>query len=283
MNQAAPHASPSSGPIATQLGAVQETLLIPVCARATETRRPDRLFADPLSVEMVERLDYDFGRFRELGNVMRDVVVRTCLLDRLVGQFMAAHPDGQIINLGAGLDTRQQRIDNGRMHWVHLDMPDALALREHFFPREERTRLLARSMFDWEWFEQLFAVPPADTLIVAEGLFMYFEPEPIRQLILRLAERLPGSQLLFQSISRRFVGRQRSVPGVQQTAATFGWGIDHGRELEAWDRRIEFVDQWYLVDQFPQRWGRLHWYAKIPILGRELRRVMKLTQLRFRE
>lgn len=263
------------------LGQVQETLLIPVYARAVESAREEPIFYDAKSLQMVEQIDYDFARFAAAKHVLLDVTVRTALLDRLVGQFIADNPAGQVINLGAGLDSRFCRLDNGQIHWIDLDMPDSIALREQFFPALPRVRQIAKSMFDIDWTEQLFDVPGEQTLLVAEGLFMYFQPAQIQQFVCQLAERLPGANLLFQSISPAYVGRQSRVPGVRETAATFGWGVRCGKELEAWDPRIEFIDEWFLVDQFPHRWGRLRWLAKIPYFGREVRRVMKFSQLRF--
>lgn len=52
-----------------RLGSVQETLLIPLYARAIETRASDSVLSDPRAVEMVEALDYDFGRFAKMQSL----------------------------------------------------------------------------------------------------------------------------------------------------------------------------------------------------------------------
>jgi O-methyltransferase involved in polyketide biosynthesis len=38
-------------------------------------------------------------------------------------------PKGTVINLGAGLDDTFSRVDNGRVSWYNLDLPDASACR----------------------------------------------------------------------------------------------------------------------------------------------------------
>ena len=45
------------------LGPVQETLLIPLLARARETENPRGLLRDPRAVAIVRSLDYDFGKW----------------------------------------------------------------------------------------------------------------------------------------------------------------------------------------------------------------------------
>lgn len=51
---------------------IQETLVIPLYARALCTRRFPQLFSDPLSVELLERLDYDFSALEQTsGGLMQ--------------------------------------------------------------------------------------------------------------------------------------------------------------------------------------------------------------------
>lgn len=45
------------------LGCVQETALIPLYARVLESRRKRPILEDRKAIEMVEAIDWDFGRF----------------------------------------------------------------------------------------------------------------------------------------------------------------------------------------------------------------------------
>lgn len=44
-------------------------------------------------------------------------MLRTVLFDRWVADFLAAHPDGTVVEIGTGLNTRYERLDNGRGRW----------------------------------------------------------------------------------------------------------------------------------------------------------------------
>ena len=46
-----------------RLGAVQETLFIPLAARARETQRKHPVLRDPKAVELVQSIDYDAGKY----------------------------------------------------------------------------------------------------------------------------------------------------------------------------------------------------------------------------
>ena len=48
--------------------------------------------------------------------------------------------------MGAGLDTRFYRLDNGRCHWIELDVTENLLWRQKLFHRSERYQHLCGSV-----------------------------------------------------------------------------------------------------------------------------------------
>jgi O-methyltransferase involved in polyketide biosynthesis len=255
------------------LGDVQETLLIPLYFRARETGR------DPEAVRLVAEIDYDFSRFDAAWIVGLDCVIRSEIFDERVRAFIARHPEAVIINLGAGLDARFQRVDNGRIRWFDLDFPDAIALRDRLLPAAGRVRHLAASMFDPAWLGQVDAPAGTPVLVIAEGLFCYCAEADLRRLFALLAARWPGVHVLFQSISPRYVGREEQVPAVNLTRAKLRWGIASGRGIEAWDRGYRFVGEWAFIDRHRSRWGHLRWLSLLPWVRRDLRTVMKISEV----
>jgi O-methyltransferase involved in polyketide biosynthesis len=266
-----------------QLGDIQETLLIPLYFRACETKRPDAIVSDPYAVRIVAALDYDFSRFDDATNVALDCVIRSEIFDDQVMRFMADHPGAVVVNLGAGLDARFLRLDDGQVRWFDLDMPDAIKLRHHFLPDGPRNRSVAYSMFDPAWLDQIDTSTGTPVLVIAEGLFCYFHEHQIRELMAMLVERWPGVRVLFQSISARYVKQDRSIPAVNKTRARLLWGIDHGRQIEHWDARYRFLDQWSFIDRHRHRWGRLRWLSWLPWVRRDLREVMKVSLIQLGE
>ena len=131
-----------------RLSGVSETLLIPLWARAVETRRTDAIIRDPIALEIFENLDYDFSRFDGAWMTQTGIAVRTKILDAGTEIFIRRHPRAVVINLGAGLSTRFSRLDNGSIHWVEVDLPDVIALRRLFFRETRRYRCVAGSVTD---------------------------------------------------------------------------------------------------------------------------------------
>ncbi|MFK4182735.1 class I SAM-dependent methyltransferase [Streptomyces sparsogenes] len=185
-----------------RLGPVPETLLWNLYHRAYEARQPRTVLHDPKAIELVDRLDYPFEKtfgpphpLLAQGQALR---VRT--FDDAVRNFLAEHPDGTVVNLAEGLETQYWRIDNGRAHWLCVELPETAELRRALLPDTERRRTLARSVLDLSWMDEVD--PARGVLITAQGLLMYLRPPQVRELIAGCAERFRGGALVFDAVPR---------------------------------------------------------------------------------
>lgn len=105
------------------LTGASETMLLTLCARADTVSAHPR-FEDWTAVDLVSRLDYDFSAARRDRLMSDGVVVRTLAFDPLVAGYLATHPGCTVVNIACGLDTRFQRLDDGRVTWYDLDLPE---------------------------------------------------------------------------------------------------------------------------------------------------------------
>ncbi|WP_035484958.1 class I SAM-dependent methyltransferase [Geminicoccus roseus] len=182
--------------LSPDLDGVPETMLWPLYHRATEARRPDGILHDPDSIRIMDALDYDFpGHFGIPGG---SLAMRAAEIDRILVQWLEDHPDGLVVSLGEGLESQSRRVDNGRMRWLSVDLPQSIALRERFLPPTDRFRHLAMSALDPAWIDQADTTRPV--LVVAQGLFMYLEPQAIELLLRAMATRMPGAGLVFDTV-----------------------------------------------------------------------------------
>ncbi|MFF9494423.1 class I SAM-dependent methyltransferase [Streptomyces flaveolus] len=151
-----------------RLGTVQETLLIPLYARAVENRKEHALLRDPRAEEIVASIDYDFGRFDDLPS-LTGALLRTLLFDRWVTDFLSAHPDATVVEIGTGLNTRHERVDNGRARWYELDLPDVIGLRRNFFTDSPRRTMVAASVTERAWAAEVASHATGPYLFVRGG------------------------------------------------------------------------------------------------------------------
>lgn len=238
-----------------ELGTVQETMLLPLWARAAESQRADPILRDEMAQAIVESLDYDFSRFEKETRMLRPAAcVLASVLDGWTRRFLSESPDGVVVEIGAGLDTRFERLDNGRVRWFDLDLPDSIELRRRFFQETDRRRFLACSALDADWLDVVGRCQ-GPKFFVAEAVLMYFKEEDVRRLFAMIADRFPGSLFAFDAAGRLAQKYSRKLEAVRLTGAEFRWGIDDVREIHDWDPRFCLLEEDAVMnhhrDRFP--------------------------------
>jgi O-methyltransferase involved in polyketide biosynthesis len=260
--------------VAVELEGVPETLLWTLWYRAEEARRPDAVLDDPLAVELVERIDYPFAeRFGPTaGVVAQGQALRSLCFDREIQRFMGAHAGGTVVALGEGLETAFQRVDDGRVRWLGVDLPETVAVRESLLGDEgPRHRSLARSALDFAWMDEVDA--GAGVLITAQGLLMYLEESDVHALLGACAARFRGAAFVFDTAPRVFTALSRK--GALRTPGGFvappmPWGMDAGgrRALARSIGGIEAIDELPLPRGRGRVWSALApLFAHVPVIG----------------
>lgn len=211
------------------LDGISETLLWTLYHRAMEARRPDAVLDDPMGVELLDGIDYPFERRfgrADLGSAQGQAL-RALTFDEQIRAFLDRHPDGTVVALGEGLETQFWRVDNGRMRWLSVDLPDIVELRRRLLPDEDRLGQVACSALDERWMDEVD--PSRGVIVTAQGLLMYLWPSEVRLLIARCAERFPGGTLVLDAVPRWFSaqtvkGRVKTREGY--VAPPMPWGMD---------------------------------------------------------
>jgi O-methyltransferase involved in polyketide biosynthesis len=229
-----------------QLGEVQETMLIPLYARAIESRKKRSILYDRKAVEMVESIDWDFRRFGQGWRVFA-CALRSAMFDVWVADFLGRHPEGTVVEIGAGLNTRFERLDNGRVHWFDLDLPDAVELRRRFFADTERRTTLAGSVLDSNWIETVRR-SRGPHFFVAEAVFVYLEERQVKAALTQIARDFPGAGIAFDTTSRKAIDRGNKDFVRRKMAARFAWACEDPRQIERWKIGLRLVESRTPVD-----------------------------------
>ena len=237
--------------VQADLGTVQATLFIPLAGRAREMRRRRPVLRDPKAAEILESVDFDTEKYgRGWGG--RVAVLRTAIFDEWVAGFLAGHPDGTVVELGTGLNTRFERVGTDRAHWIDLDLPDTIELRRKFFADSGRHRMMAASVLDQDWIPAVQA-SPGPYFFAAEGVLPYLEQAP--QVIARIAGIFPGALIAFDTYSQRMLEMQHKQAARKSMEALWAWSCDDPRTLESVG--LEVVQQAAVTRPTPGLRGRL--------------------------
>jgi O-methyltransferase involved in polyketide biosynthesis len=257
------------------LSGVSDTYLAPLYWKAMESQRPDAMIKDEKAVALVTQGSLDFSRVKqihmnELLNAMRIIFTRE--MDRNAREFLIRHPNAVIVHIGCGLDSRFERVDNGRVKWFDLDLPAVINLRRKFIGDEhERYHLLGCSVLEDAWLEVVQVYSRRPILFLAETVFVYFMEAQIKSLVLKLRDHFPGAELVFDGWRPFEVWLGNHYLSYSQFAGIMHWGFWRGQELEGWGDGIHLLDKWGFFDQPEPRMDSFRWMAPIFRLFKPMR------------
>jgi O-methyltransferase involved in polyketide biosynthesis len=272
------------------LKGVSQTLLIPLHFRFQESKRESSSFKDEIAERFHDAIAYDWGKFdgdssQSWMTTMATAVLnkRFAIFDEQVENFLEEAPDGLMVNLGAGLDTRFHRLDNGRVEWIELDLPGVIAFRRKLHePECTRHRMMEASVLDDDWVMEIKRHAKSRVLFVAEGLFPYFTEEEHRKIFTCLAESFPGAEMLFQTMAPSLTQElaQHSLISRTKMKAEVQWGLDDSKQVSALHPKVEFIREFPLLeggyDQLPEAVRQ----RLSPAMAKQ---VAKIVHVRFRE
>jgi len=263
--------------------AVSRTALGVAGLRALESRRPDRLFADPYA-----RAFFDAGRtlFPEFADTVEAaakpgpasglgalffprVAIRTRFCDDYLLAATAAGCE-QVVLLAAGLDARAFRLAwPPRLRLFELDLPKVLEFKEEVLDQESATARCTRIVVPVDlidhWADDLVDAgfqPEKRTAWLAEGLLIYLSYDEASRLLTTVSELSPpGSQLSFEHSANRDGGltaHVRSIPGSEPLTDLWKGGLadrapewlaEHGWRTQTYSRSSLAAEYGRTLDQ----------------------------------
>ena len=182
---------------------IEDTLYIPLLGRIYATERFPQLLFDEQALRIRDLLPQHLldGKGQNQYTYLASAV-RAFNMDRVINEFLGKNPAGTIVNIGAGLDTTFFRVDNGSLRWFDLDLPRIIEQRKMLICETERSKTIAKSIFDKSWIKDISSERAKAVLIIAAGLFYYFPKKDIINLINDLKTSLDNCELAFDAISK---------------------------------------------------------------------------------
>jgi O-methyltransferase involved in polyketide biosynthesis len=255
-----------------KLSGVSISLLLPLYIRALETPRPNAIITDYRAVELVKKLkltSFNFSQAQVREEVQVSILLRNRQFDLITSDYLARYPGAVVVQLGCGLDARFERLDNGQVEWYDLDLPEVINLRRELLDGEtERYHLLAYSALDPTWMDPISIHVPSCFLFLAEGLFMFFKEQQVRDLVFTLRDRFPNSELVFDAFSAFYAWGNNLRVNRTHIGAKAHWAIKRAKDLEGWGQGIRFLAEWYPFLCPEPRLAHLRWVRYLPMLSK---------------
>ena len=217
------------GKIKPTINGNAETMLQSFYARAQYSKSKKHKFYDAKAVELVDKIDYDFSTAAKDSTMGKGVIARTIVFDELVKNFIEKNPDCTVVNIACGLDTRFYRMDNGKITWYNLDLPETIAIRNQIFQESGRVSTIDISVLDSAWAKEVKV--RGKMLFIIEGLSMYLTAEENGQILKIIKDNFDNAYILMECLAKVWVNKERIEKSIQQTGSKFIFGADCFEEL----------------------------------------------------
>ena len=247
-----------------QLHEVSETALITLRSRAIESQKVNPLLNDPVGEELFQKvtevLSGDLRKQimeRKLSPLLTShLAIRARKFDTLCRVFLEEHPDGLIVSLGAGFDTRFWRLGGKDLKYMELDLPAVIQIKQQLLGEQITYRLMEDSVLDEKWIQTVSEMQTDHVLFLAEGLFMYLPKEQVVSTLARIANSFNSSKLVMEVVAEKYTRgfRKRMVErkmrkGAGSTAGDYyQFGIKEAGELESYHPGIKVKGEWSYFD-----------------------------------
>jgi O-methyltransferase involved in polyketide biosynthesis len=215
----------------------KETLLITLYAKAFDNRSKHPILHDTKADEIAAQIDYDFAKLHGFGNI---TVLRAKQLDEWLRAFLKTNPQGVILNLGCGLDTRITRIHpSADVSWFDVDYPEVIALRQQFYANHDGYTMIGSSVTDAQWFASIPKTRPV--MIIAEGLLEYLTAEEVQTLLTRLTDAFPHGEIAFDVINSFAQHSLARTKPHKKTGAEHTWAVDTPDAVEQLNPKLRRI------------------------------------------
>ena len=230
-----------------KLQGVADTLFIPLAARIYVSKRFPTYFYDERALSLEGALPND-GILRASSEYScMASAARSYNLDAMTRAFLAAHGRGNVIYLGAGLETAYFRLGQQAARFYEVDLPPVIAGRRALLGEQPNEVLIAGDLFDLAWARQVDQSLPS--LLIVSGVFQYFHREEILPFLHALGQVFPGGELIFDATNEtgiKYASRYVRKTGNASAPMYFfvNSGADFAREsgLTLLEQRPFFTD-----------------------------------------
>lgn len=243
----------------SKIGQIAQTAFLTLQCHALDASSDHPILNDVESINILKVLREKNGfsglkSTRINKSLINHIALRARQYDYFAKSFIEKLPDAAIVNIGCGLDNRFKRIDNGKILYYDLDLPEIIDLKEKIMPPAERYKQISQSVFEFNWINE---IDREHVFLMAEGVFMYCEPCDVKNLFHELQKSFSNPEFVFEVFNSKWLkGWRKKMMTFRMKKelklgddTVFKFGIADSDEIEKWNNNYHLIQDWSYLDE----------------------------------
>ena len=235
------------------------------------------LFSDNVSSECLEKIGEHLPtdtRKRLLdqklpSTLTRHIALRARKYDLYTKEFLENYPDGLVVSLGCGFDTRYWRVSESAWKYVEIDLPNVIEAKREILKDRMKYLTIGCSVLEDEWIKEILAIQNKNVLFLAEGLFMYLPQKEVESLFRKLSESFSNSFIVFETVNKKYTkgiwkkmveSKMKRSSGTE-AGSSYQFGVDSAKEIESFGKNINLVEEWSYFEDIEIE-PKILWYFR---------------------
>lgn len=242
------------------LNDVSETAIITLKSRSIESMKNSPVIRDEISSECLEKIGLLLPKEahkrlldRRLPSTLtRHIALRARKYDLYTKEFIEKHPDGLVVSLGCGFDTRYWRVSDSAWQYVEIDLPNVIEAKREILKDRMEYLTIGCSVLEDKWIREILAIQNKNVLFLAEGLFMYLPQKEVESLFRKLSESFSNSFIVFETVNKKYTkgmwkkiveSKMKRALGTK-AGSSYEFGVNNAKEIESFGENINLVEEW---------------------------------------
>jgi O-methyltransferase involved in polyketide biosynthesis len=232
-----------------KLDGIEQTMLLPLWGRYSESKKQGGLIKDQKCIEIVEKSGLDFsGIAMQQHPVSRlSWITRAWNLDLELKKLIANEKAVTVVCLGCGLDTPFFRSTHSNMDWYDIDLPQVIEFRKSLLSDVINCTMIPGSVLDPLSYQN---IKVSGTLVVlALGLLYYFTEAEVQQIFSNIAGLTSNSKIIIDYCSEKGVALGNKMVIQNCSGAKMIWFANDATQLSSLHPNIHIIENYPLFQK----------------------------------
>lgn len=207
---------------------VNKTLYIPLYGKAYVSKK-NIIIQDKKAEEIWEQEGFALKGKSKSKWLAYYMAMRASVYDEWVKNEIHNNPRAAVLHIGCGMDSRMERVSFKETHWYDMDFPEVIEERRKYYAESAFYHMVPVDMRRDEWLKYIDT--DRDAVVVLEGVSMYFKPEELTELLLRLSAHFRSVSILIDCYTEKGARASKYKNPINDVGVTLVYGYDKPEEL----------------------------------------------------